>query len=173
MPAIIDIDNIQNFTVPISEFRYNWRLDNNSIAPAHLEQLQPLNNDAARFLWDYIININLHDDIPFKRDFFRNIDKARITTENIPGIKKWLYHRAIPFDKAVFLSWQPTIAMIVPWKIFVKYVDVFYYSISDDLTIIDKSMDWALLFYHEDEIYFGTNKDFEQDAAFKGYDFIW
>ncbi len=47
--------------------------------------------------------------------------------------------------------------MIVPWKMLVKYFDDFYYGVSDDLTIIDDYMNWALFFHHEGQIYFGTN----------------
>lgn len=61
--------------------------------------------------------------------------------------------------------------MIVPWKLLVKYFDSFYYA--DDLTVIDETLSWALLFYHEDEIYFGTNKDFIPDEAFSDIDFLW
>lgn len=63
--------------------------------------------------------------------------------------------------------------MIVSWKLLVKYFDSFYYSVSDDLTVIDQSLTWALLFYHEDEIYFGTNKDFQPSEFFADVDFIW
>jgi hypothetical protein len=86
---------------------------------------------------------------------------ARILDGNETEIKKWLYHRGLPFDKPVFLSWDEKDAMIVPWKLLIKYFDSFYYGGSDDLTIIDQSLNWALLFFHEDEIYFGTNKDFK------------
>jgi hypothetical protein len=50
--------------------------------------------------------------------------------------------------------------MIVPWKLLIKYFDSFYYPSSDDLTVIDQSLNWALIFMHYDEVYFGTNKDF-------------
>ena len=60
-----------------------------------------------------------------------------------------------------------------PWKIFIKYFDSFYYPGSDDLTVCDESLQWALLFYHEDEIYFGTNKDFKPSDSFADIDFIW
>ncbi len=63
--------------------------------------------------------------------------------------------------------------MIVPWKLVVKYFDSFYYGGSDDLTIIDKSLNWALLFFHEDEIYFGTNNEFKRSKAYEDIDFIW
>jgi hypothetical protein len=138
----------------------------------HLEQLKPLDTKATKFVWDYISETNLHANVPFKKDFFRTIDKARISNNNEKEIKKWLYQRAIPFDRPVFLSWQPTDAMIVPWKLLIKYFDSFYYP-GDDLTVIDESLTWALLFYHEDEIYFGTNKDFKPSETFADINFIW
>lgn len=63
--------------------------------------------------------------------------------------------------------------MIVPWRLLIKYFDNFYYGGSDDLIVIDQSLNWALLFYHEDEIYFGTNKVFKPSVTFAHIDFIW
>ena len=60
---------------------------------------------------------------------------------------------------------------VLPLKIFVKYFDSFNHS--DDLTIIDPSLTWALLFYHEYEIYFGTNNDYEPGNDFADREFIW
>jgi len=96
-----------------------------------------------------------------------------INDENGKEIKKWLYQRGLPFEKLVFLSLQPTEAMIVPWKLLIKYFNSFYYSTSDDLTVMDQGLNWALLFYHEDEIYFGTNKGFKPSETFENIDFIW
>jgi hypothetical protein len=93
---------------------------------------------------------------------------------NSKEIKKWLYQRGLPFEKNVFLSWQPMDAMILPWKLLIKYFDHFYYyGTSGDLTVIDRKLTWALLFYHEDEIYFGTNNDFRPSETFSDIDFIW
>lgn len=171
----ITFDNIRQHITPMSDFRLEWRFteeQNDKLPPHHLDQLQPLDNEASNFLWDYIINIQLHDNTPFQKDLFRTIDKAKIIDGNKKEIKKWLYHRGLPFDKQVFLSWQPTDAMIVPWKLLIKYFDSFYYP-SDDLTVIDPSLTWALLFSYEDEIYFGTNKDFKPSTTFADTDFIW
>ncbi len=41
----------------------------------------------------------------------------------------------------------------------VKYWSDFYYPSSDDLIIVDKTLNWALLLYHEDMIVFGTNAE--------------
>lgn len=172
----IDFGNIFQHVIPMDDFRLKWRFTDekyDKLPDQHLVQLKPLDNEAAKFLWDYIARTNLHNDTPFKKDFFRTIDKARILDGNEKEIKKWLYQRGIPFDKPVFLSWQPTDAMIVPWKLLIKYFDSFYYGTSDDLTVIDQSLNWALLFYHEDEIYFGTNSDFKPSETFSDIDFIW
>lgn len=164
MSINIGFDDILQHVIPMDDFCLKWRFTEekyDKLPDQHLEQLKPLDNDAAQFLWDYIVNTGLHNDIPFKKDFFRTIDMARILDGNENEIKKWLYHRGIPFNQSVFLSWQPTVAMIVPWKLLIKYFDSFYYSGSDDLTVIDQSLNWALLFFHEDDIYFGTNDKFK------------
>ena len=63
--------------------------------------------------------------------------------------------------------------MIVPWKLLVKYFNCFYYPIADDLSVIDQGVNWALLFYHEHEIYFGTNNNFTLSNMHAGEEFIW
>ena len=159
----VDFDNIEDHVISMDEFSLKWRFTDENyhrLPDLHLEQLKPLDKQASYFLSKYISKTNLHADIPFKRNFFRNIDKARISESNERKIKKWLYQRAIPFEKQVYLSWSNETAMIVPWKMIVKYFDDFYYGGSDDLTVIDRSLNWALLFFHEDEIYFGTNESY-------------
>ncbi len=172
----IDFDNIFQHVIPMDDFRLKWRFTEekyDKLPDQHLDQLKPLDKEAAKFLWDYIAKTNLHNDTPFKKNFFRTIDKAKILDGNEKQIKKWLYQRGLPFDKPVFLSWQPTDAMIVPWKLLIKYFDSFYYGSSDDLTVIDQNFNWALLFYHEAEIYFGTNRDFKPSETFADIDFIY
>ena len=170
----VDFNTIEECIVPMEDFVLKWRFTEekyHKISQQHLEQLKPLNHEAARFVWNYISQSGLHDDVPFKKDFFRTIDKMKISLGNEKDVKKWLYQRGFPFDKPVYLSWQPTEAMLVPWKLFIKYFDSFYYA--DDLTIIDSSLNWAILFYHEDEIYFGTNENFEPSQTNENIDFIW
>ena len=167
----INFNNINQHIIPLDQFQLlDGFIDN--FLKEHLEQLQPLNNDASKFLWNYLNHNNVHTDAPFKKDLFQIIDKAKVLNGNEKEIKKWLYQRGIPFNKLVYLSWQPTDAMIVPWKIIIKYFDTFLYYFSD-LTIFDESLNWALLFYHEDEIYFGTNKKFKPSSSFPDSTFSW
>lgn len=171
----IGFDSILEHVIPISKFPLKWRFTDEQyfvMPQIHLEQLKPLDRDASKFLWDYILVSGLHNDDPFKRGLFSVIDEAKIVEGNENDIRKWLYHRGLPFEKYVYLSWQPDTTMVVPWKIFIKYFDEFYYAIADDLTIIDKSLNWALLFHHEHEIYFGSNEKFVPENSFNEMDFI-
>ncbi len=159
----IDFTNIDKHIVPISEFRLKWRFmeEKYTVLPdIHLNRLKPLDSEAALFLSTYISKVDLHANAPFKKNFFRTVDNINVVEDNNDAIKKWLYQRGLPFDKNVYLSWDNEDAMIVPWKILIKYFDTFYYGGSDDLTVFDESLQWALMFSHWDTIYFGTNKDF-------------
>lgn len=172
----IDFDSIFDYIISMDNFQLSWRFADDKygkLPDQHLEQLKPLDKVASEFLWNFISNTDLHRDIPFKKDFFRTVDKAKVLDNNKREIKKWLYQRGLPFEKLVFVSWDKENSMIVPWKLLIKYFDSFYYPSSDDLTVIDKSLNWAFLFYHEDEIYFGTSKDFKPSETFADTDFIW
>ncbi|TXF79282.1 hypothetical protein [Chryseobacterium sp.] len=159
----VDFESIFQHVIPMEGFGRKWRFteENYDMLPGQdLEQLKPLDQEAAEFLNDYISTAGLHHDVPFTKGFFKTTDHIRISDGNEKEIKKWLYQRGLPFDKPVFLSWDQTDAMIVPWNLVVKYFDSFYYGVSDDLTIMDQSLNWAVLFFHENQIYFGSNTDF-------------
>jgi hypothetical protein len=161
---MIDFQNIAENRIELNEFQIKWRFTDplyNQLPAEHLEQLTPLNKEASNFLWNYISESGLHQHEPFGNEFFKTVNSTRIYEGNEQEIKKWLYQRGLPFSKQVYLSWQPETAMITTWKLVVKYFDDFFYGGSDDLTVIDESLNWAVLFHHEDEIYFGTNKKYE------------
>jgi len=172
----IGFDNIFEHVISLDNFMLEWRFTEEKyerLPNSHLDLLKPLDLPASRFLWNYILESNLYGDFPFTKDLFPTIDAAKIQYDNKNEIKKWLYQRGIPFDKPVYLSWDKNNAMIVPWKLLIKYYDCFYYPSSDDLTVIDQSLNWILLFYHEDEIYFGSNKNYSPSDTFTDLDFIW
>jgi len=171
----IGFDNIKGHIIKLEDFQLVWRFADKKydlLPELHLEELLPLDKSASKFLYDFILNSTLHDNIPFKKDFFKTIDNIRILENNQKEIKKWLYRRGLPFDKHVYLSWDEKNAMIAPWKLVIKYFDSFYYGGSDDLTIFDQSLNWGLLFFHEDDIYFGTNNDFSADNSETDIKFI-
>jgi len=144
----------------MDQFGYKWRFtdpDYDILPEIHLNQIIPLNPYGAKILWDYISDVDLHLNVPFKHNFFKNVNSFDVDPDNRKRTKKWLYQTGIPFKKEVLVSWTKTEAAIVPWKVVVKYFDSFYYSIGDDLTIIDEGLAWAILFFHKEQIFYGNN----------------
>ena len=156
---------MQFTTVPMDQFPLKWRFTDpryDVLPPIHLAQVKPLAPPDARRLWDMILQAQLHRAIPFTEGYFRSVVSTR--TERAHGdeaearrVRKWLFQRGVPFRQRVWLSYQPEWAIETTWKLLVKYWTAFYYPISDDLTVIDGSFNWALLFFHEEEIFFGSN----------------
>ncbi|HEY2582349.1 MAG TPA: hypothetical protein VGI43_11110 [Mucilaginibacter sp.] len=159
----VGFDNISEHIISIDDFSLKWRFTDENydkLPDIHLEQLKPLDKEASLFLWNYISKAGLYDDVPFKKNLFRTIDHLPNVLDNEKDTKKWLYKSGPAPEERIFLSYQRDMAMIVPWKLLVEYFDSFYYPVSDDLTVFDQSLNWALLFFHEDEIYFGANEKF-------------
>ncbi len=149
--------------MPMEDFELNWRFDDekyDKLPEKDLRLIKPLNPVVSKFLWDYISKSGLHSDIPFKKDYFETIEQITITADNKKDVKNWLYQCDLPLDNQVCLSWLPTTAIMIPWKLFIQYFDSFYYSVSDDLTIVDESLSCALFFHHSGEIYFGRTTNF-------------
>jgi hypothetical protein len=163
---MIGFDNIENHTVAMDHFLLKWRFTEEKysvLSVFDLKQLKPLDEEASFFLNNFITESNLHEEVPFTKDFFKTEDWIGFKEDGEAEIKKWLIKKGLPFDKKVYLSWQDDIGMIAPWELVVKYFDDFYYGSSDDLTVFDESLNWAVLFFHEDIVYFGTNAEYKVD----------
>lgn len=153
-------------TMAISEWPMKWRFTDpkyNQLSPRHLSQITTLSPSGAKRLGDIIARSRLHDGIPFVDGFFNRVESTSIgdsydNVEEDSRIRKWLFERGIAFATPIYLSWQPELAVKTSWKILVKYWSDFYYPISDDLTVIDGTFRWAVLFFHEHELFFGSNQ---------------
>jgi hypothetical protein len=162
-------EDLNKHIIPMTEFTLKWRFTEEKydcLPEQHLNELKPLDKAGAEFLADYLSNCKIHSEFPFKNGLFRNLDKTQILENNEKKVTKWLYQRAIPFDKEVYLSWDGNNGIITKWKFVVKYWNSLFYGGADDLTVFDQSLEWALLFFHEDEIHFGTNKDYDPIVEF-------
>jgi len=160
---MVTLENIGQYTIPFDQFRYKWRFTEpkyNVLPAHHLEQIQPLDQAAATLLVDLTVGSGRFDKWPFSNPEYIYIEKIKIPQgeEAEAIVKKWLYRRGLPFEQQVFASWDNISAAITTWKMIVKYWSDFYYPGSDDLIVVDKSLDWSLLFSHEDEIIFGTDR---------------
>ena len=157
---MLDFTNLHSHIIPLERFQLSWRFNDKKydILPSFdLKKLKPFDEIASKYLYDFLKDKNLHDEIPFTKDFFKRIKSIEITYQNDNDIRSWLYECGIPLQQEVILSWSPATSMLLPWEILIKYFDSFYYPSSDDLTVFDQSLNWAILFAHYDEIYFGSN----------------
>ncbi len=152
-------------TIPMDQFKLKWRFNDSKydvLPPIHLAQVKPLAPADARHLRNRINEANLHKAIPFTEGYFRSVvstsmsDSGEWAAEE-RRVRKWLYQRGIPFQQRVWLSYDGQCGIETTWKILIKYWSAFYYPSSDDLTVIDGSFNWALFFFHEDEVFFGSN----------------
>ncbi len=159
----------------ISRWPLSWRLEGwgSPVPPHHLAQMRALSGEAAARVWKLILDLGLHDEFPFKRGLFESVQSLSLQpvshqddlAEERPRVKKWLFAQGVPFRRQVYLSYQPDTAVLTTWKMLIRYWDLFYYSISDDLTVIDETLNWALLFYHEHEVYFGSRIPKDQKSV--------
>jgi hypothetical protein len=147
----------------MEQFALKWRFTDpryRVLPPVHLEQVKPLSSESARRLRDLILP--LHEDRPFTLGSFRVVESVPLDNADpwaIRAVRKWLFGRGVPFKSLVYLSYQPEWAIETKWKMVVKYWDDFWYPGSDDLTVVDESLAWALLFWHESQGFFGDNRN--------------
>lgn len=164
----ISFQNINNHIIQMDKFDLRWRFteeEYNILPLEHLELIKPYDKIGSKFLDVFINRINLHKSMPFTEGFFKTIDRVNFGLEEEKDVRKWLYHRGFPFDKEVYLSWNEAHSLKTTWKILIKYFDDFFYPGPDDLTVFDESLNWAILFFHESEIYFGTNEKYDPNRV--------
>jgi hypothetical protein len=148
--------------IPMEQFTLKERFSDarfRVLPPHHLTQLRPLAPESARRVGEF--TRPLHRDVPFTDGFFRNVASTPLDDtdpEAVAAVRKWLFRRGLPFKARVFLSYEPDLAIATTWKIVVKYWNDLWYPGSDDLTVIDGSLAWALLLWHEGQAFFGDNR---------------
>jgi len=150
----IEFDNLSQKTVSFSEFPLSWRFESTT-SQEDLEGFLPLSQDGSVFLSKFLKSKNLHDSFPFRSGIFKNIELFNTVNRQSVEVRDWLSSKLKDPDKAIYLHWDLITSAIVTSKTFVKYYDDFRYLDSDDLTVFDKELNWAFLFFHTGQIYFG------------------
>lgn len=155
----ITLDNLETFSVAFEDSgSYKWfeEMEGKGTLIEHQDQITILNKEASNFLWNYDMKVNnkeLYD--------YENLDRyfKQVETTNVfsyDEVKKWLFNRGVPFKRKVFLSIQPNEGYILTWKMIVKYSNNIFHA--HDLAIWDKSLNWLLIYYHDNVWYFGKNR---------------
>ena len=154
----ISLQNIENFSVNLNDHPLKWIFEeeNNILSQEFADQIIPLNEDAARFLWTFERTQKILNTAFPTPDHFKNIVEFSSVDKTNEQVKKWLYHRGIKFDNKVF--WAPDVkwAFVLTWKMVIKFANKLFFG--NDEVIWDKTLNWVLFFNHNDIYFFGQDR---------------
>jgi hypothetical protein len=166
---MIDIGNIKKYTIPCpSTFSlFGSAKEFAELPPTHQDQIFFLDMQADEYISSFASNAKLMTGNiwnPFEKKNFKSVDEfnafIHIPLVN-PALKKWLYRRGIPFKAEVFVlpnGLGPSI--LTTWKMVVNYsAEIFCMT---DVMVFDRTLNWCLFFFHEDEMWFGRDNVYDQ-----------
>lgn len=172
----VPFEKLKECSIEMESFKLKWRFTDshwNKLPESTINHIIPLSKIGAKEISEIIKNEKTSLHIPFTHEYFRIIDKAKIFENNEQKIENWLLDRAISPHQEIVLYWDDETAAITNWKTFVENFDDFFYGGSDDLEVFSETLNWMLLCFHEDELYFGTNSPFKPSNQFEHHAFCY
>ena len=154
----INLDNLEDFCVPLESHPLKWKFEDEDgfITEEFKDQIIPLNQKAAKFLWDFESTQRQLGDIPKMQQHYKKISEYFSGSSSNQEVKKWLYNLGIPFDQKVFWIDQPEWGFILTWKMIIKYSEDLFFG--SDTVLWDRSLNWCLNYHHDDTFYFGRDR---------------
>lgn len=174
MKAYRSMLNIENIKYYATDYPESWTFlgaaeEAHKLPEEHKDQIHFLNEEASTFLRNYIKSSKMCNGPlwePFNAQYFKTVEEFQLNEDNDKDLKKWLYHKGIPFDKFVFVdSDRSGQALALTWKMLIKYWEGLFFA--DDLIVFDESLNWGLFYFHEDRIYFGHDKIYDQNLEYE------
>jgi hypothetical protein len=168
---MIAFNNIKSYATELPKTRsFLWMPeDADKLSQEHKDQIFFLNEEASAFIRNYINNSKMYTGPlwkPFNEKYFKTIEEFEVTENCENEIKKWLYSKPIPFDKMVYVYGDPCGQEIaLTWKMVIKYWEGLFFA--DDLIIFDESLNWGLFYFHEDRLFFGSDKIFDKEFEYE------
>ncbi len=89
----------------------------------------------------------------FKSNFFIDISESWNSDFEIARVREWLFQRRLSFDQTIYMLYDENIIK-TKWKVFVKYWDIFSWSVGMSLIILSPTRNWMLEVHHERVINF-------------------
>ncbi|MES2516662.1 MAG: hypothetical protein V4585_01060 [Bacteroidota bacterium] len=168
---MVNFDNIKEYTTDFPTTRsFLWTPEEaNNISQEHKDQIFFLNEEASKFVRDYINSSKMITGPlwkPFNERYFKTIEEFQVIEHGENEIKKWLYNKSIPFDKFVYIYGDSSGQEItMTWKMVIKYWEGLFFA--DDLIIFDETLNWGLFYFHEDTLFFGMAKIYEKEYEYE------
>lgn len=165
MKPAITLENIEQFSVPLAECPMKWMFeDNDGELPSaeFTDQIIPLNHDASRFLWNFMMNQRV---LGADNGFFKENEEYVSGGKSTEEIKKWLYNRQIPFGNKIFWSNQPGSGFVLTWKMVIKFTEDLFFA--QDQILWDKTLNWVLLYDHNEAFSFHRHRLYDIDMEYR------
>jgi len=131
----------------------------NILPSEDLSKIHPLSSIGESLLYKSISPYRLRNGYRLNEQYFSSIIDLNLKSVSDEDIKQWLDGLGIKSNDDVILMWDNWGTIITKWNIFRNYYQDFFYPVSDDLTIIDDSLNWTLYLHHEELMYYGRNDD--------------
>ena len=171
---MIDLNNIRNFTV---DSPGGWNLfgsaaEFDSLPATHREQILFLNQAAGEYIFEFSRDAHLTTGglwDPFAKGNFKSVeefDQFSRSPASKQLLKKWLYNRGIAFSTWVYVlvnGNEPP--MMMTWKMLIKYSDSLF--LLDDVMVFDNTLNWCLVFFHHDRLFFGKDNIYDSKEDFQ------
>jgi hypothetical protein len=122
----ITLDNIEQFSVSLDDYIAKWIFTDEIgelASDEHKDQIFPLTEQAAKFLWDFDLQLGIH----CTEKYFKTITTFDSSSADQTTIKKYLYNLGIPFSQKVFIAMQPHLGFVLTWKMVIKYFSQFIF----------------------------------------------
>jgi hypothetical protein len=145
--------------IALEDFDLKWCWTDarwNKLPDDALEQIRPLTENKAQEI----------DDVSAK--FFKQVgpggpETNRIRSFNCSGdpshARTWLKGLNINPSITVVWSYDQSHAAIVTWNVFCEYWDDFSAPGAQDIAIWPLTEEWLLIYWHEEWLYFGANRE--------------
>ncbi len=171
---MLNLENLKQFTIQRPDA---WTLLGDAEAfdqlpETHQAQLLFLDKAASKFMYDLLESSKLITGglwSPFAKGNFKTVEEFSNFSdleESKQQLKKWLFQRGIPFQNWVFvLPNYNDYPMLTTWKMIIKYGSRMFFA--DDITIFDASLNWCLLYYHDDKLSFGKDNIYDNTEDYK------
>ncbi len=158
MDERITLQNVHTFSRPLSQHPLAWMFkgDDSPLSAEFRGQITPLTTEAARFLWNFKSPEAYVGSFEEMGKFFKEHARFAYNSRDNRELRKWLYERGIRFDRKVFWSTQPEEAFVLSWKMVIKFSAQLFHG--NDEVIWDKSLNWVLVYDHNDVFYFGRDQ---------------
>jgi len=164
---MIDLENIWSFSTARPEHSiFGSGAVFDLLPETHQAQILFLDPVASEYIWSFSTAAHLLTGglwAPFEKGNFKEVDEFNQfyhTSESEKFLKKWLYEKGIAFSTGVFLLEESNNqAILTTWKMVVKYAAELF--ISNDLMLFDKTLNWCLIYFHHDQLFFGRGNVYD------------